>query len=274
VVAFVGGGGKTTAMFRLAAEILAAGGRVVTTTTTRIFAAQIALAPIHFEIGQASDAELGEALEQHRHILVTGPVDAEAGKATAVPVELIQRLRELPGRPVVLIEADGARMRPLKAPAEHEPVVPAETTLVVPVVGADIFGQSLVETYVHRAERVGEVAGAALGSVVTPEIVARVLAHPLGGLKNIPGGARVVPLINKIEDEAALGSARETASLLLGYPRINAVALGAVRREPPVREVFGRVAAVVLAAGSSSRMGRAKQLLPWGPWCEVCRPAA
>jgi molybdenum cofactor cytidylyltransferase len=46
-------------------------------------------------------------------------------------------------------------------------------------------------------------------------------------------------------------------------PRIDAVMLGAVRHEPPVREVFGRVAAVVLAAGSSSRMGQAKQLLPW-----------
>ena len=39
--------------------------------------------------------------------------------------------------------------------------------------------------------------------------------------------------------------------------------MGAVRHDPPVREVLGRVAAVVLAAGSSSRMGQAKQLLPW-----------
>jgi molybdenum cofactor cytidylyltransferase len=263
VVAFVGGGGKTTAMFRLAAEIVAAGGRVVTTTTTRIFAAQIDLAAAHFEIGRASDAELSEALDQHHHILVTGPVDAEAGKATAVPPEMISRLLALPMQPFVLIEADGARMRPFKAPAEHEPVLPQETTLVVPVAGADIFGQRLVDAYVHRAERVAELAGVALGTAVTPEIVARVLAHPLGGLKNIPGGARVIPLINKVEDTLALGPARENARALLAHARIQAVVLGAVRHDPPVREVFGRVAAVVLAAGSSSRMGQAKQLLPW-----------
>jgi molybdenum cofactor cytidylyltransferase len=263
VVAFVGAGGKTSAMFRLAAEIAAAGGRVVTTTTTRIFAAQLALAPAHFESGRATDGELSAALEQHGHILVTGPVDAEAGKATAAPLELIGRLLGLPGRPVVLIEADGARMRPFKAPAEHEPVVPPQTTLLAPVVGADIFGQPLDDTRVHRASRAAELAGVPLGAPVTPEIVARVLASPLGGLKNLPDGARVIPLINKIEDPAALEAARETAQRLLSYPRIHSVVLGALRMEPPVREAHGRVAAVVLAAGSSSRMGQAKQLLAW-----------
>jgi molybdenum cofactor cytidylyltransferase len=250
-------------MFRLAAEIVAGGGRVVTTTTTRIFAAQIALAPAHFEIDRATDAELGAALEQHGHVLVTGPVDATAGKAISVPPEAIARLRALPGRPVVLIEADGARMRPFKAPAEHEPVIPSETTLVVPVVGADIFGRELSDTYVHRAGLVAELAGVPISTAVTPDVVARVLTHPLGGLKNIPAGARVVTLINKVEDEAALRPARETAKLLLENARIHAVAAGAVQQDPPVREVFGRAAAVVLAAGSSSRMGQAKQLLPW-----------
>ena len=29
----------------------------------------------------------------------------------------------------MIIEADGARMRPFKAPAEHEPVIPAGTAV-------------------------------------------------------------------------------------------------------------------------------------------------
>src|SRR5205085_4159899 len=120
-------------------------------------------------------------------------------------------------------------------------VIPFETTVVVPVVGADIFGKPLDDAHVHRASLAAELAGVALGTLVTPAIVARVLAHPLGGLKNIPQDARVIPLINKIEDEAALGPARETAKLLMENSRINAVALGAVQREPPVRELFGRV---------------------------------
>ena len=83
-------------------------------------------------------------------------------------------------------------------------------------------------------------------------------------MKGVPAGARVIPLINKVESDAALGAARETAARLLREPRVEAVALGAVRAAEPVREVWGRVAAVVLAAGRSSRMGQPKPVLPWG----------
>lgn len=263
VVAFVGGGGKTSAMFQLAAEIVAAGGRVVTTTTTRIFADQISLAPAHFEAATASDAVLNAALDRLGHILVIGQVDSSSGKALGVSPGEIGRLRGLPGQPLVLIEADGARMRPLKAPAEHEPVLPLETTLVAPVVGADVFDQPLSDERVHRSARVAELVGAQPGTPVTPTIVARLLAHPLGGLKDVPAGARVIPLINKVEGPAALAAARETARQLLEHPAIHSVVVGSMRSDPPVKEVWGRVAAVVLAAGTSSRMGQPKQLLPW-----------
>lgn len=270
VVAFVGGGGKTTAMFRLAAEIVAGGGQVVTTTTTRIFAAQIALAPRQVVVADAPEtwpaalAEIAAALAESGHVLAIGPVEVGSGKAPGVPLGFIPHLRALPGAPSVLIEADGSRMRPFKAPAEHEPVIPPETTLVVPVVGADVFGATLDDMRVHRPERVAQLAGVSLGAVVTPEVVAAVLAHADGGLKHAPAGARVAVLINKLDRHTAFGAARETAALLLASPRVSAVVLGAVASETPVSEAWGNVAAVVLAAGRSTRMGPPKQLLPWG----------
>lgn len=264
VVALVGGGGKTSAMFRLAAEIVAAGGRVITTTTTRIFEAQITLAPAHFVSGEATPGELSEALDRIGHILITGAVDAGAGKAMGIPPALVTQLQTMLGQPIIVIEADGSRMRPFKAPAEHEPVIPPETALVVPVVGVDILGRTLSDEYVHRAARVADLAGVALGTPVTPEIVARVLSHSDGGLKNVPPAARAVALVNKVESAADLAGARRMASLLMQSGRFGAVVLGKVRRDPPVTEVWGRVAVVVLAAGQSRRMGQLKPVMPWG----------
>ncbi len=264
VVALVGGGGKTTTMFQLAAEIVAGGGRVVTTTTTRIFEAQIALAPAHFIAGQTSLEALAEALDRTGHLLITGTVDAAAGKAMAVPLEMIRQWQHLPGQPTLIIEADGSRMRPLKAPAEHEPVIPPETTVVVPVAGVDVLGRTLSDQYVHRAARAADLAGVSIGTTITPEIVARLLTHPAGGLKGAPPSARVTPLINKVENADDLAGARQIAELVLQAGRCSGVALGRVRRPPPVIETWGRVAAVVLAAGQSRRMGQLKPVLPWG----------
>ncbi|MBI3764811.1 MAG: putative selenium-dependent hydroxylase accessory protein YqeC, partial [Chloroflexi bacterium] len=214
IVAFVGGGGKTTAMFRMAAEIVASGRRVITTTTTRIFAAQTRLAPAHIVVDEAmaaSWAELRAALDSYGHALVTGRVDSGIGKAFGVEPRLISQLADLPDVSAVLVEADGSRMRPLKAPAEHEPVIPGGTTLVVAVAGADVIGKRLDDVHVHRSGLLGQILSLSPGAVVTPDVVASAIVHPLGGRKAVPAGARFVALVNKTEGADRLGDAREIA---------------------------------------------------------------
>lgn len=240
VVALVGGGGKTTAMFRLAREVVERGGRAITTTTTKIFAAQIALAPAHVPASAATRETVAAALAEHRHVLVIGPAIVETARAEGVSLDLFGRLRAWFPDVCILNEADGSRMRPFKAPAAHEPVIPLETTLVVAVVGADVFGTPLDEEHVHRAELVGRLTGAPLGAPVTPEMVARVLRHPDGGRKGAPVGVRVVVLINKVESLPDRAPAEETAARLLRDPAIHSVVLANLRGETPVLEVCRR----------------------------------
>ncbi len=240
VVALVGGGGKTTAMFRLARELVDNGGSAITTTTTRIFGAQIALAPAHVPAADATRERVSAALAVHRHVLVIGATDAGSGKAEGVSLDLFRRLRAWFPGVCLLNEADGSRMRPFKAPADYEPVIPADTTLVVPVVGADVFGKTLDADHVHRPELVSALSGAPLGTPITPEIVARVLAHPNGGRKGVPVGARVVVLINKVESLPDRTPARETAERLLREPAIHSVVLTTLRADEPVIEVCTR----------------------------------
>ena len=239
-VALVGGGGKTTAMFRLAREAVGRGGRAITTTTTRIFGAQIALAPAHVPAVGATRERVAAALAAHGHVLVIGPTEPGSGKAEGVSLDLFRRLRDWFPDVCMLNEADGSRMRPFKAPADYEPVIPTDTTLVVPVVGADIFGAPLDADHVHRPELVRALSGAPMGTPITPAIVARVLAHPDGGRKGVPAGARVIVLINKVDALPDRAPARETAECLLREPAIHSVVLASVRAEEPVLEVCAR----------------------------------
>lgn len=229
VVAFVGGGGKTSAMFRLAAELAAAGEAVLTTTTTRIFAAQTRLAPVHVQ----SLPDLLAACTTQPNVLLTGPIEPEVGKAFGVEPEQICAIKaQLPGR-AVIIEADGSRMRPFKAPADHEPVIPDCTTLVVPVVGIDAVGLPLTSEKIHRPEQVAAIWP---GPTVTTEMVAHVLGHPQGSRKGVPTGARFIPLINKVETAAEAALAEEIARILLDSGAANKVLVGAISRaEQPLK---------------------------------------
>jgi molybdenum cofactor cytidylyltransferase len=155
-------------------------------------------------------------------------------------------------------------MRPFKAPASYEPVIPASTTLVVPVVGLDIIGQPLHTDTTHRPVLVSELSGTPLAEPVTVETVAAIIGHPQGGLKDVPAQARVIPLLNKAEVPARLEAAQAVAARLLGCEQIDSVVIGAVQAaQGPVIEAWGRTAAIILAAGGSSRFGSPKQLALW-----------
>jgi molybdenum cofactor cytidylyltransferase len=259
VVSFVGGGGKTTSMFRLAAELCAAGLRVVTTTTTHISKDQVHFSPASMDVQEI--ASLTAQLDAHGQCLVIGAPDGK-GRVFGASSELIAALSARSDVDAVLVEADGSRSRPFKAPGEHEPVVPETTTILVPIVGLNTIGQSLDEDHVHRSELAAALAQVPVGSIITAETVARVLSHPEGGAKHCPAGARLVPLLNKADTEASIQTATEVAGKLIESPIVDTVAVCCMQRERPVLEAWAPVAAIVLEAGQRVPFGSAKQIPP------------
>ncbi len=242
VVSLVGGGGKTTLMFALAQELALAGELVITTTTTRILEPSASETPRL--IVQRDEDEmvrlLMEDLAKYRH--VTLAVERlPAGKLKGISPELVVRLAEIAPGAFIIVEADGAARKPLKAPGPNEPVIPPNTSLVIPVVGIDALGCFLTEEFVFRAEIASALLGLPLGEVVSPEAVAILVTHRRGMTKGSPDEARIVPFINKVDLGGAMPKARDLAAKILAmkHPQINRVVLGQARLPEAVLEIVG-----------------------------------
>ncbi len=221
-MSFVGAGGKTRAIVTLARELEGRGWSVLATTTTRV-GTRIASAMTVIELAPGrSPTSIAEALSDGTAVFLAGGLGPD-GKYLGPPLEVLDDLATSGCADVILVEADGARGRSLKAPAPHEPVIPASTTLVVPTAGLDVLGRPLGTRRVHRIELVRAIAP---GSTATPELVAAVVASDRGGLKGVPHGARVRPMLTKWRSAPA-DDVAATAHLIIerGAGRIDRVVL-------------------------------------------------
>ncbi len=261
-VALVGSGGKTTAMFTLARELPPP---VLVTTTTHLAPEQVRWADEHWVGPDPAGRVLPPEVRNRRPqgvCLLTGP-EVQGRIAGLSPAALETVLSRRPFRDwPCLVEADGARRLPLKAPAAHEPVIPAWVEVVVTVAGLWGLGRPLDEGTVHRPARFAALSGLRPGAVVDVAALARVLMHPQGGLKGVRPGMRRVALLTGAETPLRAAQGLGVARRLLGaYERVVLVRREAGRHR--VVAVQQRVAGVVLAAGAGRRMGRPKATLSW-----------
>ena len=195
-------GGKTTTLLALGGQLP---GRVVLTTTTRMGAGQTA-ALVTLE--QPADEDVTRALDSHRTVFVRRSV--RDGKTVGVAPQDCDRWFTAADH--VVVEADGARMRPFTSPRPHEPVLPATTTTLVACIGGDALGRVIADQC-HNPLRVAAVAGCSPYQRLTPERAARVLTDERGSRKGCPDHARFVVLVTKV-DEAVRPFADELAAFL------------------------------------------------------------
>lgn len=207
LVAFIGGGGKTTLLLALSRQLEQRGARLIVTTTTKLGLQQTAGRTVCWS---ADPADIAHALSASRSVMVLS--DADDHKVVGFSPESVDDWFARIPADYVLVEADGARRRPLKAPARHEPVVPSTATLVVVVMGIDAIGQAIA-TAAHRPERAAELTGLSIDDLITADVAAKVLTHPSGGLRGIPSSARVAVALTKVGQASEAGASALKASL-------------------------------------------------------------
>ncbi len=241
VVCLVGGGGKTTLMFGLAGELAVNGSCVITTTTTKIMAPTLGQTEelITETEEEALLCKVAAAVDGRHHITVASEKHA-SGRLTGITPDVASSLSQVRGVSYLIIEADGAARRPLKAPRSYEPVIPPNTTLVIAVVGIDALGRRLEEGNVFRSATAAELLQTPLGTPVSPEMIARLITCPGGIPKGAPTAATIVPFINKTDLEDGLQKGRRVAQAILAekHPQIPYVILGQARCADPVVEMY------------------------------------
>lgn len=220
LISIVGAGGKTTTMYTLADELARRGKRVITTTTTNIYFPQKGETDTLIVSPETSRLlkMIQVSWKQHQRITVAAsPIGAGklAGLRPDQPYELLLKS----GADVVIVEADGARHHMIKAPAEHEPVVPPQTNVALLMMSAGAINQPLNGEIAHRPELVAKVADINLGDVLTPEAVARVMLSGQGGMKDIPERARVYLLITHAAEKSQ-EEVRQLISLARGEKQL------------------------------------------------------
>ena len=183
VIAFCGAGGKTSGIHAIRDYCLAKNKTVLVTTTTHMF----------LEEGCVSNVKnIIEKLDKDGYAFAGIPMSADRTGAKAASTGSARDLFIKPRRQdkisaisnderllaemhadVSLIEADGARCLPFKAPTPWEPVIPEETTDIVLVMGMDAEGKRICDIC-YNPEGVAEVLGVPFESSLTREMMIKV----------------------------------------------------------------------------------------------------
>lgn len=113
---------------------------------------------------------------------------------------------------LLLLEADGSRMRPLKGWKSHEPVIPDWATCSIGVIPLRQIGKVLKAGDVHRQEEFCALTCASVGQILRAEHVASAISGPRGIFARARG--RLTLFFSQVEGAAALDLAREVLRTL------------------------------------------------------------
>jgi probable selenium-dependent hydroxylase accessory protein YqeC len=238
LVAVAGAGGKKSTMYALASRC--AGRAGLTTTVNCPFPPSELRAHLVIE----EESMLLEAVRatprEYRKVFFAHP-GKHADWAAGIHAELVAQIHAAHVFDLLLVKADGARHRLIKAPTDGEPIYPPGTELVLYLVSAHVFGRQLNSGVAHRLEEFTALTGAAEGTIIDSGHIVKLLTSAAGALKGIAPGTRVVPVINRVDTPVRRRQARDIAEQALSAsPRLGGVVLGCMGETIPQMEYIER----------------------------------
>ena len=186
VLSGVGAGGKTSLLLSLAAGALRRRVPVILTATTKMYRRQVsAFQPIITSVWDDGSRETGNHLR--RQGCAAWFAAEEGGKVIGLPPAYVDELNMLFPEAVVLVEADGAREKWLKAPGLHEPVIPPSTQITAGILSLQALQRPLTDATVHRLDMVCALLGKKPGDIITAGDLAALAGADEGLFRNSRG---------------------------------------------------------------------------------------
>ncbi|MCF6248169.1 MAG: putative selenium-dependent hydroxylase accessory protein YqeC [Desulfobacula sp.] len=225
LISLIGGGGKTSLMFKLAMELADSGSTVLTTSTTKIFYPAKDQSPATIITPSLDDLIMQSAslLKKHPHICAGFTNDSATGKVIGFTASFIDKLWETKTFDWIIVEADGAKRKPIKASDVHEPVVPHSCTHLVIVAGLDAIGTPLDDKHVHRPWIFSQNTDLPMGAQLTEKSISQALAMEMEKAKKSCPNASGSVFLNKADTSERIRSGEKIAAALQQHPAIDQV---------------------------------------------------
>lgn len=240
VISIVGAGGKTSLMYSLARELVSSGKRVLTTTTTKIFAPTREESPVTI-VSRVPEGIVEKAkvlLDEYPHLTVGSEYLQNRCKLNGLKVSVVEHILQSNLFDFIIIEADGAAGRSIKACAPHEPVVPLFSDCIVALMGLDVVAKPLTEEWVFRSSIFSRITGLELRQSVSELAITSAMLHDMSSIVVSEQECKKIAFLNKADNLKALTAGEKIAALLekKGKTVFHKIVIGALNPLPHIHQ--------------------------------------
>ena len=244
-ISIVGAGGKTHLSHWLAQFFKQLGHCVCLTTTTKMYYPDQPFIDHIVKLDHIANNETKSAIASTASITflykskLPSQTNNELPKVKGLSEPALNSIIDSFAFDVVIIEADGAKRLPIKAPARHEPCIAKGSQIVIGVTGAEAILSKANSENIHRWAEFSALTGCLSEMEIDHTILKRLLNDPQGMFKNAPDQALKIWVINKYDlsnnQTALLGLAN---TLLTELPLLNSIWLTQFNTQTAIKNVL------------------------------------
>lgn len=226
-------------MYRLAVELAEKQKKVLVTSTTMIFHPAVKNRPYNNFYTGSVYTVLQNKLPAKGTITIAGSEIISRGeKIKGFSTAEIKEIQNSGKFDIILVEADGARGKPVKAPAEFEPVIPQCADIVAGIIGMDCLGTVINKKNVHRPEIFIKITDSSMEDVIEAKTLNKLIESPEGIFKGASHPSRKIVIFNKSDTVNRISQAKEITGNILESLHIERVLITSMTGNDPVKAVI------------------------------------